>query len=300
MTPIEAIKNVIIYIFNELFAAVIRPFFKGFILSNIDHMFDSVSNSVTSISGDLNAVPSSWNASVFDFIMKVSNTVILPLSGMVISFVLSYELVNTVSERNNFRDIDAAWFAKFYFKACIAVLLLTKTSEFTMAIFDVGAYVVNGASGIVPGASAISTDAWKTSFEAQYDSLTTIEVIGMFIETFILQLVMWAVGWYIKVIVIVRMMMIYIHISVAPLPFATFMNKEVGTIGTNYYKGLIGLAFQAFFMLLCVGIYSVLVASVSTSTDFKTGIFEVFIGAIALVLALQKSETIAKSIFGAH
>ena len=169
-----------------------------------------------------------------------------------------------------------------------------------MAIFDVGANVVNGAAGLVPGATTISTDAWKNSFNSQYDSLSTADVLGMLIETLLLRFVMWAVGWYLRVIVIVRMMMIYIHISVAPLPFATFMNKEVGMIGTNYYKGLIGLAFQAFFMLLCVGIYSVLVASVSTSTDFKTGIFEVFIGAIALVLALQKSETIAKSIFGAH
>ena len=61
-----------------------------------------------------------------------------------------------------------------------------------------------------------------------------------------------------------RMVTILLYISVAPIPFATFLNREwIGSIGQTYVKGLLALMLQGYFMLVCLIIYAGLLEKAS-------------------------------------
>ncbi len=97
-----------------------------------------------------------------------------------------------------------------------------------------------------------------------------------------------------------RMIEIYLYVSVAPVPCATVTNREWGTIGTNYFKGLCALAFQGFFMMVCVAIYAVLVAGVAVADNLHTALWSVAAYTVILCFSLFKTGSLSKSIWNAH
>ena len=135
------------------------------------------------------------------------------------------------------------------------------------------------------------------------DSLEEMEVGELFLlamETLLISLTMNILSVIITVILYGRMIEIYLYTSVAPIPFATMTNKEWGNIGNNYLKGLFALAFQGFFMLVCVGIYAVLVNSMVISTNLHGAMFSVAAYTVVLAFSLFKTGSLSKSIFNAH
>ena len=126
------------------------------------------------------------------------------------------------------------------------------------------------------------------------------ELLGLGMETMIVSLCMKIMSVLITVVLYGRMIEIYLYVSVAPVPFATITNREWGTIGTNYLKGLCALAFQGFFMMVCVGIYAVLVAGVAVSANLHTALWSVAAYTVILCFSLFKTGSLSKSIWNAH
>ena len=234
-------------------------------------------------------------------IQNLSENVMVPIAGMIISAILCYELITMVMDKNNMHEIGSEFFFRYIVKACIAVLLLSYTFDITMAIFDVGNYIVANAAGVISGSTSLDvTSTLQTMFENQLSTMEIGELIGLGIETMIVSLCMKIISLLITVMLYGRMIEIYLYVSVAPVPFSTLSNREWGSIGNNYIKGLCALAFQGFLIMVCVAIYAVLVSSVAVAGNLHTALWSVAAYTVILCFSLFKTGSLSKSIFNAH
>jgi len=210
------------------------------------------------------------------------------------------ELIGMVTERNNLHDIDTFMFFKWFFKAWVAVFIVTHTFDITMAAFDVGQHIVSGAAGVIGGNTSIDVDATLAAMQSGLEAMEIPELLLLTVETMLIGLCMKIMAVLITVIVYGRMIEIYLYCSVAPVPFATMTNREWGQIGNNYMKGLFALAFQGFFIMVCVGIYAVLVNDMIIADNIHSAIFSIAAYTVILCFSLFKTGSLAKSVFGAH
>ena len=267
--------------------------------SNLDRMFTDVNQKTSEIAAQVGQTPQGWNGSIFSMIQNLSNSVIMPIAGIIITFVLCYELI-TMTERNNMHDIDTWMFFKYFVKMWIAVYLVSNTFTITMAVFDVGQHVVNSAAGVITGNTAIDITSAITNLDTTLEAMEIGELVILALETLIVSLCMKIMSVLITVILYGRMIEIYIYTSVAPIPFATMSNREWGQVGTNYFRGLMALAFQAFLMMICVAIYAVLVAGIQYSDNLSSSLFGIMAYTVVLCFSLFKTGSLSKQIFGSH
>jgi hypothetical protein len=276
----------------------IKEILIGAIESNLTSMFGDVNEKVGTIAVEVGTTPMAWNINIFNMIRTLSETVILPIAGIIITYVLCYELISMVIEKNSFHDnVDTFMFFKYFFKAGAAVLIVAHTFDITMAIFDMAQHVISGAAGVIHGSTAIDIDAAIAAMDLA--SYGIPELLLLMIETFLVSFCLKIMGIIITVILYGRMIEIYLTCSVAPIPLATMTNKEWGQTGNNFLRGLLALGFQGFFLMLCVGIYAVLVNDMIVADNVHTAIFSVAAYTVLLVFAMMKAGSLAKSVFSA-
>lgn len=289
--------------FDQIFEAIelwMRDLLTGMINSNLQEMFTDVNQKTGEIAAQVGQTPQGWNSGIFNMIQGLSNSVILPIAGIIITFVLCYELISMLTEKNNMHDIDTWMFFKYFVKMWVAVFLVSNTFTITMAVFDVGQHVVNSASGLITGSTAIDISSAITNLEATLEAMEIGQLVVLALETLIVSFCMKIMSVAITVILYGRMIEIYLYTSVAPIPFATMSNREWGQIGTNYFRGLFALAFQAFLMMVCVAIYAVLVTGIQYSGNLSSSLFGVMAYTVVLCFSLFKTGSLSKSIFNAH
>lgn len=227
-------------------------------------------------------------------------SVVVPIAGIIITLVLCYELISMLTERNNLHDVDTWMFFKYFVKAWVAIYLVSNTFTITMAVFDVGQSVVNSASGIINGETAIDVSSLSMQMQAAMATMEIGELVVLALETFLVSFCMKIMSVVITVIVYGRMIEIYLYTSLAPIPFATMSNREWGHVGTNYFRGLFALAFQAFLMMVCVAIYAALISSVRISSNMHSALIGVAAYTVILCFSLMKTGSLSKQIFGSH
>ena len=284
----------------ERITEAIKEILIGMIQNGLEGMFVEVNDKVGTIASQVGQTPQGWNAGVFNPIQNLSQTVIVPIAGLIITFVLCYELITMVTQKNNFHEFETYNIFLWIFKAYVAIYLVTNTFNITMAVFDVGQHIVNGAAGVISGSTAVDASAAIATLTESLEDMEIGELFLLAMETLLISLTMSILSVIITVIMYGRMIEIYLYTSVAPIPFATMTNKEWGNIGNNYLKGLFALAFQGFFMLVCVGIYSVLVNAMTISTNLHGAMFSVAAYTVVLAFSLFKTGSLSKSIFNAH
>lgn len=278
----------------------IQEFLIGCIKSNLGNMFSSVNTKVTEIAGDVGQTPAGWNSSIYSMIRSLSETVIIPIAGIIITFVLVYELITMVIEKNNLQNFDTFIFYKWIFKAFVAVTLVTHTFDIIMAVFDVAQNVVNSSAGLINANASIDIAAVLGDIETQLEAMELWDLFWLCVQTMLIGLTMNALSICILLVLYGRMMEIFIYVSIAPIPLSTLANREWGSIGQNYLKGLAALGFQGFFIMVCVAIYAVLVQSISNSSDISMTIWSCAGYTVLLCFALFKTGGVSKSIFNAH
>ena len=278
----------------------VREILIGAIRGNLSTMFGDVNQKVGSIAGEVGQTPQAWNASIFNMVRTLSENVITPIAGLIITYVLCYELITMITEKNNMHDVDAFMFFKWFFKAWVAVYLVTHTFDITMAVFDVAQHVISSAAGVIGNNTSINANAALSVLQSQIDSMEIPELLLLVMETSLVSLCMKIMSILITVILYGRMIEIYLYCSVAPIPFATMTNREWGQIGSNYLRSLVALGFQGFLIMICVGIYSVLINSMIIANNLHSAIFSLASYTVILCFSLFKSGALAKSIFNAH
>ena len=269
------------------------------ILGNLDGLFDNVNARVGEIATQVGTTPANWNAGVFSLIQQLSETVILPIAGLILTFVATYELIQLIIEKNNMHDLDYWIFFKWMFKTAAAILILSNTFNIVMAVFDVAQSVISRSAGLIQGSTAIQPDM-MTALESSLEAMELGSLLGLWLQSSVIGLTMWALNIIIFVIMYGRMLEIYMLTSLAPIPMSTLVNREVGSMGQNYIKSLFAVGFQGLLILICVAIYAVLIQGISTSGDPIGAIWGCVGYTVLLCFMLFKTGSIAKSIFGAH
>lgn len=278
----------------------IKEILIGSIESSLSGMFGDVNEKVGTIASQVGQTPQSWNSSVFDMIRSLSENVILPIAGIVIAYVLCAELISMVTDKNSMHDIDTFMFFKFMFKAWAAVFILAHVFDITMAVFDVAQHVVSNAAGVITGSTAIDIDATIAAMQGSIAAMEIPELLLLTVETMLVSFCMKIMSVVITIILYGRMIEIYCACSVAPIPFATMANKEWGQMGNNYLRGLLALGFQGFFLMVCVGIYAVLVNDMILADNIHLAIIQVAAYTALLCFTMMKAGSLAKTVFNAH
>ena len=269
------------------------------IMSNLSNIFDSLNDKVGRIASDVGQTPASFSPSIYHMIQNLSENVIMPIAGMILTFIACYELIQLVISHNNMANFETWIFFKWVFKTFVAVTLITNTMNITMAVFDVAQHVVNQAGGIINGSTSVDASV-LSSMQSNLETMEVGALISIFLQTFVMQLFIKILGALIFVIVYARMIEIYLMVSLAPIPFATFGNKEQSMIGQNYFRSLMALGFQGFLIMVCVGIYAALVQAVPVSNDLIAYLWEIFGITVLLAFTLFKTGAVAKSVLHAH
>lgn len=269
------------------------------IMGNLSGMFDSVNQQVGQIAGDVGTTPANFSPAVFSMIRNISESVILPIAGMVLTFIACYELIQMLIEHNNLANFETWTFFKWVFKTFLAVTLISNTFNITMAVFDVAQQVISRSGGLISGSTSVS-DATLTVMQATLEGMDLGPLLGLYLQTFVVQVTMLALSAIIFVIVYGRMVEIYLMVSLAPIPFATFGNHEQSHTGQNYLRSLFALGFQGFLIMICVGIYAVLIQNLSFSDNIISSIWGVMGYTVLLAFTLFKTGSLAKSVFAAH
>ena len=269
------------------------------IMQNLSGMFDSVNQRVGDIATQVGTTPAAFSPGIFGMIRNVSESVIVPIAGMILTFIACYELIQMIIDHNNLANFESWIFFKWVFKTFLAVTIITNCFNITMAVFDVSQQVIAGAGGIIAGSTAIDSAALD-SMQATVEAMDLGPMLGLYLQSFIVQTTMWVLGILIFVIVYGRMIEIYLMVSLAPIPFSTFGNREQSQIGQNYLRSLFAIGFQGFLILVCVGSYAVLIQSVAFSQYIIASLWGVVGYTVLLCFTLFKTGGLAKSVLNAH
>lgn len=278
----------------------IKQMLRDCIMGNLDGMFDQINTEVGEVAGNVGTTPEAWNSGVFSMIRSLSDNVVVPIAGIIITFVLCYELITMIIEKNNLHDFETFTLYKWIFKVFVAVYLVTHTFDITMAIFEVGQSVVQQSSGIINGSTSVDFAAALGDVEAQLETMEIGELFGLLVETMLLRITMPILSFCVMLVLVGRMIEIYIYCSVGAIPFATMTNRDWGQMGNNYLRGLVALGLQGFFIMICVAIYAVLVGQIGSSGNIHIAIWQCAGYTVLLCFSLFKTGAISKSIFNAH
>ena len=268
------------------------------IMGNLSGMFDSVNQQVGQIAGDVGTTPANFSPAVFSMIRNISESVILPIAGMVLTFIACYELIQMLIEHNNLANFETWTFFKWVFKTFLAVTLISNTFNITMAVFDVAQQVISRSGGLISGSTSVS-DATLTAMQATLEGMDLGPLLGLYLQTFVVQVTMLALSAIIFVIVYGRMWN-YLMVSLAPIPFATFGNHEQSHTGQNYLRslfctGIPGVSYHD----LCRHLRSS-DSEPAFSDNIISSIWGVMGYTVLLAFTLFKTGSLAKSVFAAH
>lgn len=271
------------------------------ITSNLSGLFNATNEKIGEISGQVGMTPQAWNGSIFNMVQNLSENVIVPIAGIILAFVMTLELIHLIVDRNNLNDVDTWIFFKWIFKTAAAVLIVTNTWNIVMGVFDVAQSVVNSASGVIVTDASIDLAAVIPDLESRLAEMEVGPLFGLWFQSLFVNITIWALSIAIFIVIYGRMIEIYLVTSVAPIPMATMLNRDIGGgMGQNYLRSLFALGFQGFLIIVCVAIYAVLVQNIATMDDISAAIWTCMGYTVLLFFTLFKTGSLSKSIFAAH
>jgi hypothetical protein len=283
---------------KDAIAEWIRQMLTEGIIANFTGMFDEVNAKVGEIAGQAGATPQDWTVGIFNLVRTLSETVIIPIAGIILTFVLCYELITMIIDKNNMHDFQTYEIWIWIFKTFVAVFMLTHTFDIVMGIFELSQQVVNASAGVIGG--SLNMDLALGELETELAAMGVGELLGLYIESAILSLAMKAISLCVFIIIYGRMLEIYMVCSVAPIPFSTMANREWGHIGNSYLKTLFALAFQGFLIMVCVAIYAILLQTITASGNIHQNVLQCAGMTLLLCLTLFRSGNLSKTLFGSH
>ncbi len=268
-------------------------------VNSLTGLFDSVNDQVGQVAVEVGTSPASFQPGIFSMIQNLSETVIMPVAGIILTFVACYELIRLVTDNNNLANIDIWILFKWIFKTAIAAMIVSNTFNIVMAVFDLGQYVVSSSAGIIQGTTAIDASTIG-DIKTELEAMELGPLLGLCIEVMLLSIALKILAAIIFVIVYGRMLEIYLMTSLAPIPMATLANREQSMVGQNFFRSILALAFQGFLMMVCIGIYALLIQSFSVSGDMLKDFWKVVGYTILLAFSLFKTGSLSKGILNAH
>ena len=285
---------------KEAIVEWLREILVGGIIDNLSGLFDSTNERVAEIAGQVGTTPMAWNSSIYNMVHSLSESVIMPIAGVILAFVMTLELIQLIIDKNNMNEVDTWTIFRWIFKTACAVIIVTNTWNIVMGVFDMAQSVVSSAAGVTLSEASLDISGIVTDLEVRLMALDLGPLFGLWFQTLFVGVCMWALSICIFIVVYGRMIEIYLVTSIAPIPMATMMNREWGQTGQNYLRSLLALGFQAFLIVVCVAIYAALVGNITASDNISYAIWTCMGYTVLLCFTLFKTGSMAKSIFHAH
>ncbi|EGO9028820.1 MULTISPECIES: VirB6/TrbL-like conjugal transfer protein, CD1112 family [Enterococcus] len=255
--------------------------------------------SVDTVQQNVSETPTEFSQTIVDNLRAVSDTAILPVAGLILTYVFVYELYQMVTEKNKGGDYDVGEMMFLIFKTAGMIILLTNSFDITLAVFDLGKWITDKipASALtIPQSVTENILGSIPDGEVGY-ALTMWLVAGIaLIITFVMSGIIYLVAWS-------RIVTVMLYVSVAPIPYATLLNKDwIGSIGQSYVKNLLALMLQGYFMIVCLIIYSGLLEKASSLiTTEGSGLYGLMLMLVSMgivVVTLTRTHSLAKSVVG--
>lgn len=284
----------------QKFTDWLKELLVGGIMDNLTGLFDQVNAKISDAAGHIGSTPQTWNSGIYNMIRSLSDSVILPIAGVILAFVMTLELIQLITEKNNLHDLDTWIFFKWVLKTACAVLIVSNTWNIVMGVFEAAQSVIASASGVIVGNTSINLMDHLTDLESRLMEMNVWSLLGLWLQSFVVGITMWALTICIFIIVYGRMIEIYLVTSIAPIPMATMVNREWGQMGQNYLRSLLALAFQGFLIIVCIAIYAVLVQNMLIDDNISTAIWMCMGYTVLLCFTLFKTGSLSKSIFNSH
>ena len=285
---------------GELIGDWIKGILIDGIMGNLSGLFSTVNTKVGEIASDVGTTPQAWNSGIFNMLQSLSDTVIVPIAAAILAVIMCYELIDIIVEKNNMHDFDTSMFFRWIFKSAFAILIVTNTWNIVMGVFDATQAVVNQSAGVIIGETSIDFDTLIPDLEAQLEAMDIGPLLGLWFQTLVVGLTMNILSICIFLVTYGRMIEIYVVTALGPIPLATMGSSEWRSTGQNYLKSLLALGFQAFLIMIVVGIYAVLIRNISGAADIAGAIWGCMGYTVLLCFCLFKTGSISKSVFGAH
>ncbi len=269
------------------------------ITENLSGIFDAVNSQVADAASRVGNAPQDFSPGIYSLVRGISESVIIPVAGMFLTFIACYELIQMITEHNNLANLETWTFFKWIFKTFIAVMLITNTFNIVMAVFDLAQHVVSSSAGLISGSTAVDASAMEGIRET-LEEMELGSLLGLFLQSFIVRICSAVLSVAIFVIVYGRTIETYLMTSLAPIPFSTFGNREQSHIGQNYLRALFALGFQGFLIMICIGIYAVLIQTIAFTDDIIGSIWGIMGYTVLLCFSLFKTGSLARSVMSAH
>ena len=270
------------------------------IMNNLTGLFDQVNTQISGIADNVGKTPQQWNGSIFSTIQGLSDHVVVPIAGAILAVIATLELIQLIIDKNNFHDFDAFIIFKWVFKTAASVLIVSNTWNIVMGIFDATQSVVNQSAGVIIGETSVDFNSLIPDLESQLEAMSVGGLLGLWFQTLVVGLTMNILAICIFLVTYGRMIEIYVVTSLGPIPLATMGNSEWRGMGQNYLKSLLALGFQAFLIMVIVGIYAVLIQNIASASDISGAIWGCMGYTVLLCFCLFKTGSISKSVFSAH
>lgn len=264
------------------------------IMGNLSGLFNTVNTKVGEIASDVGSTPQDWNGGIFSMLQNLSETVIVPIAAAILALVMCYELIDMIVEKNNMHDFDSSMFFRWIFKSAFAILIVTNTWNIVMGVFDATQQVVNQSAGVIIGDTSIDFDTLLPDLESRLEAMDIGPLLGLWFQTLVVGLTMNILSICIFLVTYGRMIEIYAVTALGPIPLATLGNAEWRGMGQNYLKSLLALGFQAFLIMVVVGIYAVLIQQIGTADDISGAIWGCMGYTVLLCFCLFKTGSISK------
>ena len=287
-----------------MISEIIEEWIKGILIDgitgNLSGLFDTVNTKVGEIAADIGRTPQAWNSGIFNMLHNLSETVVLPIAAAILACVMCMELIQMITEKNNMHDFDSSMFFRWIFKSAFAILIVSNTWNIVMGIFDATRSVVNQSAGVIIGETSVDFNSLIPDLESQLEAMSVGGLLGLWFQTLVVGLTMNILAICIFLVTYGRMIEIYVVTSLGPIPLATMGNSEWCGMGQNYLKSLLALGFQAFLIMVVVGIYAVLIQNIASASDISGAIWGCMGYTVLLCFCLFKTGSISKSVFSAH
>ena len=167
----------------------IKSLLTAAIMSNLSGLFDDVNTQVGGIAQQVGTKPSSFEPRVFAMIEALSRNVVLPIAGVILTFIACYELIQLITEHNNMAQFEPALLMKWIFKTAISVWMISNTFDIIMAVFDVTQQVVANSSGIISGNTRVN-DIGLSMLQSSMMQMDVGPLFGLFLQSFFIGITM--------------------------------------------------------------------------------------------------------------
>ena len=164
----------------------------GGIMSNLSGMFDSVNQQVADIATQVGQTPQGWNGSIFSMIQNLSNSIMVPIAGVILAIVMTLELIQMITDKNNLHDVDTWMIFKWVFKSAAAILIVSNTWNIVMGVFDAAQSVVAQAAGIIGSDASIDISSVMTDMESRLMDMDLGPLFGLWFQSLFIGITMWA------------------------------------------------------------------------------------------------------------